>query len=483
LAVFVVLACSDRTADVSKPDGGRTPPGDAVSCVQSISPTSGTIGTTVTLTGTFGNTPQNVTFWDVFNNHAQADVQSWSPSQVVVSVPRLELGSWRVSPPGDCTLASFDVTVPSRVYIDNNVNGADGFGSITTMEYDLYSGALKQLGQPTSTGIPASGRPGCSNSLVLADITSVLKNLRVHHDLRLYASGDTGVAVFDIDPASGALRPFQAGLFAAGATGGRSVHYTGDTYVWAATAVGVVAFTQDFDGHLKYTNLLSTLAATSIALAGDRLYATRTDGMFDAWAVTYPLDLSQFPGRPVLTRLDGSPYGQPSASPAGITYRATRDGNGLLYATTTAGLRLWSVDSSGIPKEIDGSPFVLGLPGSTPGDPVFINQAGSSRMYLASVGSGSIVGAKIDSSGAPTPAAGSPWSYAPDLTNISCMIVAPGRSPNNPMLIASDAGNRRIGVFDVALDTGKPVPVAGSPFVMTETPSERASGIAVLGGP
>jgi hypothetical protein len=41
-------------------------------------------------------------------------------------------------------------------------------------------------------------------------------------------------------------------------------------------------------------------------------------------------------------------------------------------------------------------------------------------------------------------------------------------------------GNRRIGVFDLPPGGGRPVPVTGSPFALTETPAELASGLAVL---
>ena len=63
------------------------------------------------------------------------------------------------------------------------------------------------------------------------------------------------------------------------------------------------------------------------------------------------------------------------------------------------------------------------------------------------------------------------------------MVAVAGATLGSVRLIASDAGNRRIGVFDLPAGGAMPVPVAGSPFSMTYTPSELASGIAVLGAP
>jgi hypothetical protein len=51
---------------------------------------------------------------------------------------------------------------------------------------------------------------------------------------------------------------------------------------------------------------------------------------------------------PVLTPLDGSPYGTPGAAAPGaeIVYAARRNEDDLLYVTTTAGLGLWRIDRS-----------------------------------------------------------------------------------------------------------------------------------------
>jgi hypothetical protein len=269
------------------------------------------------LTGNFGSTPQAVEFAKLLENTTHAEVRSWSPSQLVISVPRVALGAWSLSLPGDCGPASFEVIVPSRIYIDNNVNSADGFDTITTMQYDPASGAVKQLGAPSSTGLPATGRPGCSHSLALVRSVTIGSDPVINTTLQLYASGNTGVAVFDIDLASGALRlTSNGGGFAAQGTGGRALHSAG-AYVWAGTDAGLMAFPFGLDDRLKSASKLSTNSATSIALSGappSRLYATRNDGTFDAWSVTYELDVSDLTQRPVLTPLAGSPYGRRVAS-------------------------------------------------------------------------------------------------------------------------------------------------------------------------
>src|SRR6185295_10255428 len=130
-------------------------------------------------------------------------------------------------------------------------------------------------------------------------------------------------------------------------------------------------------------------------------------------------------------------------------------------------------------SKVDGSPFALALPSGTPGTPMF---AGPRMSYIAGIGSGDIAAAAVDLAGVPTPVPGSPWSFAPEITNISCMVFAPGRLPGRLRLIVTDAGHRRLGVFDVVGDSRIPVPVAGSPFVMTDTPADLAAGLAILGG-
>jgi hypothetical protein len=234
---------------------------------------------------------------------------------------------------------------------------------------------------------------------------------------------------------------------------------------------------------------VSTAPATTARPLGNRpskIFATRGDGTFDAWSVAYR---SEAPGEiplPVLTALAGSPFGtqvaSPSPSPSGIGLRALRDGNLVLYVPTGAGLGLWSL-ATGVPTEIDGSPFLLNPPGGTLGTPLFTGPVNALRIYAAGIGSGYIAAAALDAASVPKPLPGSPWNFAPDLTNISCATLVAGSTAQRVRLIASDAGNRRIGVFDILTDSPTPVSVAGSPFVMTETPSDLASGIATLVDP
>jgi hypothetical protein len=202
------------------------------------------------------------------------------------------------------------------------------------------------------------------------------------------------------------------------------------------------------------------------------------------WSVSYQNDPADSTGPlPVLRPLDGSPYGTPGAAAPGaeIVYAARRNEDDLLYVTTTAGLGLWRIDrSTRKATEIAGSPFALNPPNTTLSQPLFFRSPGSRAIHMAATGSGYIVGATLDSAGAPHPAPGSPWNFAPDLTNISCMTAAMGSTPKSFRLIATDAGNRRIGVFDLPAGAAMPIPVPGSPFPMTDTPSELASGIAIL---
>jgi hypothetical protein len=484
LLLFALVACSDRTPETAQPDAGS--PGGQTPCVYGVSPARGAIGTEVTLTGEFGDARMPIQFWDLFET-VDVDVQSWSPSRVVLKVPNVAWGSWSVRLPGGCVVPpapwSFEVTPPSRIYIDNNVNNADGFDTITTMAYDPATGALKQLGPPTSTGLPATGRTGCSRSLALGPVPPFLDG----SPMRLYVSGNTGVAALEIDRASGALRLVSsAATPVAGSTGFTALRYTSG-YAWAAANAGIVAWANGVDNRLAHARKISTAAATDFALVGappSRLYAARGDGTFDAWSIAYESDPANgFATLPVLTALGGSPFGGPAGPPlslpAQLLHRVSADGQDLLYVSTSAGLGLWRIDPAGVPTEVGGSPFALGLPAGTPSSPLF---ADPGVIYIAGTGSSSIAAAVVDRAGVPSSLSGSPWSLAPGVTNISCAVLAPGRAAHNPRLIVSDAGHRRLGVFEILGDAPAPAPVAGSPFAMTDTPADLAAGLVVLGG-
>ena len=472
----LLAACGGGSTPAPEPDAGIISPDMRTPCVRSVSPARGLIGSEVTLTGDFGDKPVPIAFSGYPPGEgAQVEVRSWSPTQVVVSVPTLGWGSWQVTALHGCELQptpTFTVLPPPRIYIHNNADDADGSDTITTLAYDPASGALTQLGPPTSLGLHASHQPGCRSSLLIAGSPS-----------RLQAAGDNGIAVFDIDRATGALSPIAGSPFLTGATGGATLRYSVGAYLWAATDAGVMAWRFDAGGRLVNRTKISAAPARSITLFGQlptRVYTTRGDDTFDAWSASYKPGQDTGNGAitmPVLAPLTGSPFGTPDTSaPAAGTAFATN--NNLLYVPSPAGLRLWQVVVTA--TEVPGSPFALNAPSGTLGAPLLFGGVRTpTTIYMPSMGSGYIVGAIADTTGAPSAAPGSPWNFAPDVTNLSCMTTA-AASPGGTRLIASDAGNRRIAVFDLPGGAAKPIPVAGSPFTMTETPSELASGIAVL---
>jgi len=432
------------------------------------------------LTGEFGDSPVPVVFSAGSGATAEAVVRSWSPSLVVVSVPAISHGAWTVAVPRGCELMyppRFQVSPAPRIYINNNANNADGFDTITTLAYDPDTGAVTPMGPPTSIGLPASRRPGCRDSLMIAGGPQ-----------RLYASGDTGVAVFDIDLDTGALHPSGNGApYLSGSTGGAALHYSAGAYVWLASDAGVVAWRVGVSNILVDRTTVSPSPASAMAFFGllpTRVYTTRGDGRFDGWSVAYQTGANNT-RMPVLAALDGSPYGTPqaSASASAIVYSFRTGLDDALYVPTGAGLGLWDVaPGSHAATEVAGSPFSLNPPSGSLGRPLIYSAPRSRPMYMAASGSELIVGATLDAAGVPSASPGSPWSFAPDLTNVSCLTGAAGATPSSPQrLIAIDAGNRRINVFDVPVRGEKPIPVPGSPFTMTDTPSELASGIAVLG--
>lgn len=466
--VLAVAACSGATGSHSPVDdgGGFTP------CLSSVMPASGFIGSEVTLRGDFGDTPVQVALLDEAAQLYPASVRQWSPSEVVIAVPAVGFASYQVHVAHGCALsppAQFTVLAPPRVYLDNNVNNADGFDTITTLTYDPIAGALTPVGPPTSTGLPASGRPGCRGSLVAVGAES-----------RLYASSDTGVTVFHIDTATGALSPI--GTYASGSTGGGSLRWTLGAFVWQATDGGIVAWHVGAGNNGLFGRMAVTpTAAAAMTLFGDRpalIFTTRGDGSVDSWSASYVPQPEGTGVNVVATASAGSPF-TVASNGAGVAYIVPRNSNPLLWVPTAAGLGLWQLDPQTlVPHELAGSPVALAAPSGSLTTPVF---ASSQVIYMASAGSSYLVGATLDAVDVPSPAAGSPWSFAPALTNLSCIATLPGLTAVAPRrLVAADAGNRRVGVFDLPPGGARPVPVAGSPFALTETPAELASGIAVL---
>jgi hypothetical protein len=248
-------------------------------------------------------------------------------------------------------------------------------------------------------------------------------------------------------------------------------------YVWQATDGGIVAWRVGNTGLLDPMTV-TTAPAAAMTLFGGRpslTFTTRGDGRLDAWSLAY----EPSPGltaTPRATAFDGSPF-DVASNGSEISYIGRRNDSALLWVPTAAGLGVWEVDpQTHVPHELAGSPVALAAPAGALATPLFTDRR---VIYVASVGSGYLAAATLDAASMPSQVAGSPWNFAPDLTNLSCITTIPGPTPDEIRLLAVDAGNRRIGVFDLPPGGGRPVPVAGSPFALAETPAELASGIAV----
>src|SRR5690349_12429589 len=95
-----LVACRDSTLAVpdAAPDAS---PEARVPCIHGVSPASGRIGDDITLTGEFGDTPRVLAFAND-GGVVEATVRSWSPTQVVISVPTLTWGSHTILAPSGC---------------------------------------------------------------------------------------------------------------------------------------------------------------------------------------------------------------------------------------------------------------------------------------------------------------------------------------------------------------------------------------------
>ena len=505
--LIVGLLAGCRSGAGSIPGDGPVGMADAATVrpqITGITPTSGSVSSTITITGTDFGTSAGIVKLGVDaapQNWSNAPVLRWSDTSIVATVPELPEGEYdfaeigangvgAVAPCDSYSCPRFVVRLPPRIYLNNNADDTSGFSTVTTLTYDPDTGAMTQLGSPTSLGMPATGIPGCSRSIIVDA-----------QNRRLYAAAATGIAVFAIDSATGALSPIPGSPFLSGAQDARGMMVTtngesGGTRLWLAQHSGaLVSWTVDeATGELTDRTTFPTSPADEItmitlAIQGDGapssfVYTNADDGTFAGFSTSPGVGMGFCDGGEYcatpgggtpLTALPSSPFGSPL--PAGTPAWITTAPADLLIAPTGTGLSFWTTDFSGVPGvpfQIQGSP----LPLTSPGGPLGLPATGDGPVFMPASGSSYIVGVQTNGIAAPPQVLpGSPWNLGPALTNLSCLALANfgGR------LFAVDAGHKRIGVYDWGPGANGTAPtltpVPGSPFRVS-TPYENVNGIA-----
>ncbi|MEJ7596689.1 MAG: beta-propeller fold lactonase family protein [Kofleriaceae bacterium] len=352
------------------------------------------------------------------------------------------------------------VILPPRVYLENNVDGADTFNSITTLSYDEATGALTEAATlpPVSTGVPSMSYGGCAQNLTIHEATR-----------RLFVSGTTGIAVFSIDPITGTLMPIPGSPFAHGNTGGWGIDINAaGTRLWfSGYTVGISAFDIADDGTLTQVSgspfpVTPRTVVLTASSDGGHVYALAQSGATGTdFGVIHTFSVA---GNGALA-IVGVPV-EAGNGPFSMTRRPNTD---QLYVADRVSLQVYQPGADGVPAQIKGSPFAL----TTMAIPhVVAFTPDGSRAYLGIRNGSEIQGFTVEVSGAVTAMPTSPFRFDDTLFNPTCMSV----SRDGRHLISNNEGGKEIAVLSLAAD-GVPTHVAGSPFTLT--PDENASGLAI----
>jgi 6-phosphogluconolactonase (cycloisomerase 2 family) len=449
-------------ADTAMPDAAvpNDAPTDAppdapmAPALTAMSPAKGIVTTVVTLTGErFGSTQGAST---VTVGGIAATVQSWSDTSITIAVPDVVPGDADVivtTTSGATAPQPFRVILPPSIYLENdNAAAGTGFDTVTALAFDPSTGAVTQIGTELDLGVAASSYGGCSSSAFVHERTR-----------RLFVTGSTAVAVFDIDPVTGGLAPVTGSPFALNMT---------RAYAVITNAAGTRLFVGGYESsqiavldiandgsltHVTGSPFSSPQGTDTIALSQNEtyLYGNHYGGTFESFSVA---------ATGAVTSL--------AMTQTGGTAIQRRPGADQLYVPASDGsLGVWTIETDGSLTALTGSPFALAPPAGVLDTPAFT--ADGARMYIGPDNSGYLLGYSLAADGTPTALAGSPWNVTASLTDISCIAV----SADGTYLIAVGEEQQRVGVF--ALDAaGAPTEVANSPFSYAPA-TASSSGLAI----
>ncbi len=173
----------------------------------------------------------------------------------------------------------------------------------------------------------------------------------------------------------------------------------------------------------------------------------------------YGFSINQTTG--ILTALQGSPFSTGTlTAPSGL---ASPPNSSFLYAADVASIDAFSVNSSGVPSAISGSPFPSGSTAFLAADP-----SGEFLYATDADPPGSVSGFTIDSStGALTAVPGSPFAIPGQTNGLPSGIVDTGSYVYSTLSLTN-----QIGGFSITSGTGALTPVSNSPFATGTNPTE-----------
>ena len=366
----------------------------------SISPSLGTVRSELILSGTgFGHNlapSASVRFGE-----AQATILSWSDFEVVVEVPELSPGIVDVvvhTALGITEPRQFNVIFPPMVYVNqvlpNEQNAIVGFG------VDVQGGEIELTDavQTVRSGVPTQ----------VADAACV-DNITVHKpSRRLFVANYDSIAVYNIDPATGALSPIAGNPFPTGAVLVQQIQVSDDLERLFAVNLGTAeSFISSLpigsDGSLGSGHSVLAMGSLSgLAISSDSS-ALAVMNVYTQGIAGYAIDAE---GKP-------SPQGEFVVAP-GMAPRFTiaRPAHDQLFA-------LWSTESTSALMKITfafGSGSAGGalydessIPFSAYG---FAFSTDGNVAYVGSVDSGLVSVLDVAVSGQPTERLGSPYNLA-----------------------------------------------------------------------
>lgn len=441
-ASMMLFACTSSPS----PPGGDDDDDDTVGAptLTSVVPSSGIVTTTIAVEGTsFGAETGTVSV-----GGGLATIVSWSDTDIVAAVGA-------DSYPGDreitvtradaqsVTGLSFTVKLPPRVYVNNDL----GANSVSAYALDPADGSLTELGDsPYVTGVGGTKFSGDGRLIALHDGTR-----------RLFATNETSVSVFDIDPVTGALTEVAGSPFPTGGmkSFGVTVRPAGDRIVIANYATDdIVMFDVAADGDLTQLDLaVSALAQPDIPIFspdGNHVYVNSEAG--DSFMVYDVGDvLTHSPDSPFnIGNLGGQTISKgfgAAMHPAGIRYYIADYDQGYIWEHT--------IDAGGMPQPSTSNCGSTGCPTVDPNSMAFNSDA--TTLFASAFSSSTVYTMDLDTIGHLSN------QVAHDLGAGVAGMSSIGVTPDDQYLIVLDEVGGDIHVF--ALSGSTPAAeVTGSPF-------------------
>ncbi len=313
--------------------------------LNSVEPEAGIVGTEITIMGSrFGDAQSDST---VQVGEGEATVTSWSDTEIVATIGAESFPGEReirITVNGETGRGiSFDVQLPPALYINNDNQASN---SVSAYSIDPATGGIVLIdGSPDFTGGNGPEFSGDCRCLALHEGTR-----------RLFVSNRQSIAVFDIDPVTGALTAVDGSPFATNAekTFGLAIAADGTTLYAAAFFEGsVVVMDVAANGALSENGASPVTAVEQadipvITPDGAFLYVNGESGAFAGFAVS---------AGGTLAALDGSPF---EVDPNGFSYGIALDPAGdYLYVAdfTLDAIYSYGIDgSTGAPSLTGGAP-------------------------------------------------------------------------------------------------------------------------------